>query len=112
VWLRIGRYDERANAPNHAPAFKAEVVLAAARGEKRPAELAQRFDVHPNQIMTWKAQLIDGAAEVFGSEPKAGLAAPAMRGVVLAPLRREAPRRRSRQRCSGLTNHAEPRSGC
>ncbi len=77
---------------NHAPAFKAKVALAAARGEKRLAELAQRFDVHSNQITTWKAQLVYGAAEVFGSEPKAGLAAPAMRGVVLAPLRREARR--------------------
>ena len=49
---------------NHAPAFKAKVALAAVRGEKRLVELAQRFDVHPNQITTWKAQLVDGAAEV------------------------------------------------
>ena len=61
---------------NHAPAFKAKVALAAVKGEK--TELAQQFDVHPNQITTWKAQLVDGAAEVFGSEPKAGLAAPAI----------------------------------
>ena len=39
-------------------------------------ELAQVFDVHPNQITAWKAQLVDGAAEVFGSEPKAGPSAP------------------------------------
>ena len=57
---------------NHAPAFKAKVALAAVRGEKTLAELAQQFDVHPNQITAWKAQLVDGAAEVFGSEPKAG----------------------------------------
>ena len=63
---------------NHAPAFKAKVALAAVKGEKTLAELAQQFDVHPNQITTWKAQLVDGAAEVFGSEPKAGLAAPAI----------------------------------
>ena len=63
---------------NHAPAFKAKVALAAVKGEKTLAELAQQFDVHPNQIKTWRAQRVDVAAEVFGSEPKAGLAAPAL----------------------------------
>lgn len=63
---------------NHAPAFKAKVALAAVKGEKTLAELAQQFDVHPNQITAWKAQLVDGAAEVFGSEAKAGLTAPAI----------------------------------
>jgi transposase len=53
---------------NHTPAFKAKVALAAVKGERTLAELAQRYDVHPNQITTWKAQLLDGAAGVFGSE--------------------------------------------
>jgi transposase len=56
---------------NHSPAFKAKVALAAVKGEKTLAELAQQFDVHPNQITQWKAQLLDGAAGVFGLE-KAG----------------------------------------
>ena len=55
---------------NHTPAFKAKVALAAVKGEKTLAELAQQFDVHPNQITTWKAQLSDGAAGLFGSEPR------------------------------------------
>lgn len=50
---------------NHSPAFKAKVALAAIRGEKTMIELAQQFDVHPNQIKQWKDQLLDGAAEVF-----------------------------------------------
>ena len=41
---------------NHTPAFKAKVALAAVKGEKMLAELAQQFDIHPNQITQWKAQ--------------------------------------------------------
>jgi transposase-like protein len=51
----------------HGPAFKAKVALAAVKGERTLAELAQQFDVHPNQITAWKAQLVGGAAGVFGA---------------------------------------------
>jgi transposase len=47
---------------NHTPAFKAKVALAAVKGDRTLAELAQQFDVHPNQITTWKGQLLEGAA--------------------------------------------------
>jgi transposase len=56
---------------NHAPAFKAKVALAALKGEKTLAELAQIYDVHPNQITTWKAQLAEGAVGLFGGAPAA-----------------------------------------
>jgi transposase-like protein len=51
---------------NHSPAFKAKVALAAIKGDRTVAQLADQFDVHPNQVTTWKAQLEGAAAEVFG----------------------------------------------
>ncbi|HEX4708371.1 MAG TPA: IS3 family transposase [Candidatus Udaeobacter sp.] len=53
---------------NHTSVFKAKVALAAIKGEKTLAELAQQFDVHPNQITQWRSQLLDGAAGVFGRD--------------------------------------------
>ncbi len=52
----------------HTPGFKAKVALAAIKGDKTLAELAHQYDVHPNQITTWEAQLLEGAA----SEPGVG----------------------------------------
>ena len=51
---------------NHSPAFKAQVAMAALKGDKTLAELAQHFDIHPNQITDWKGQLQERAAQVFG----------------------------------------------
>jgi len=51
---------------NHSPVFKAKVALKAIKGEEPLITIAERFDVHPNQITKWKRQLLDGAAAVFG----------------------------------------------
>ena len=52
---------------NHTSAFKAKVAIAAIKGDRTLAQLAEQFDVHPNQISSWKDQLLEGAAEVFAS---------------------------------------------
>ena len=50
----------------HSAVCKAKVALAAMVGDKTLADLAQRFEVHPNQITEWKRQLRERAAEIFG----------------------------------------------
>jgi len=52
---------------NHLPAFKAKVALAALKGDKTLAELADEFDVHPNQVNDWRRQMLENASTVFGS---------------------------------------------
>ena len=56
---------------NHSPTFKAKVALAALRGDKTMPELAEQFDVHPNQIKEWRRKLMDQAGQLFdrGSKP-------------------------------------------
>ena len=51
---------------NHSPAFKAKVAMAAIKGDRTIAQLAEHFDVHPNQITAWKSQLEASASESFG----------------------------------------------
>ena len=63
---------------NHIPAFKAKVALAAIKGDRTLAQLAELFDVRPNQITAWKAQLESGAADVFGPGGGQGGGVPAI----------------------------------
>ena len=51
---------------NHTSAFKAKVALTALKNDRTIAQLAEQFDVHPNQIASWKEQLLAGAPDVFG----------------------------------------------
>jgi transposase-like protein len=52
---------------SHSPALKAQVALAALKGDKTVNELASQFAVHPTLIHTWKKQLLAGAEDVFSN---------------------------------------------
>ena len=51
---------------NQGATFKAQVALAAGKGDKTLAELAEQFRVHPTQITEWKQHLLARAVEVCG----------------------------------------------
>jgi transposase len=56
---------------SHAAAFKAQVALAAVKGDRTINELASHYGVHPTLIHAWKKQLLAGAEAVFASGSKA-----------------------------------------
>ena len=46
-------------------AFKAKVALEAIKGHKTINEIASEFDVHPNQVSTWKKKLLENSVDAF-----------------------------------------------
>ena len=74
-WLS-GATTTKRTRRNRTSAFKAKVALAAIKGEKTLAKLAQQFDVPANQITQWRSPLPDGAAGVFGRDKNEAAAPP------------------------------------
>jgi transposase-like protein len=58
----------------HTAAFKAQVALAALKGDRTVNELAGQFGVHPTLIHTWKKHLLQGAEAVFANGAKGVMA--------------------------------------
>jgi len=50
----------------HSPQFKAKVALSAIQNDETIAQVASRFGVHPTMVSTWKRQMLQGAADIFG----------------------------------------------
>src|SRR5205085_9917581 len=59
---------------SHTAAFKAQVALAALKGDRTINELAGHYAVHPTLIHAWKKQLLQGAEGVFAGSTTAGVA--------------------------------------
>ena len=70
VWregVSMVKKSARRTRRTHSPAFKAQVALAAVREDKTMTELCKEYEVHSSQILDWKRQLLEGAADVFGA---------------------------------------------
>jgi transposase-like protein len=55
----------RQSRRRHKPSFKAEVALAALRGDRTLQDLARQHKIHPTVIAQWRKQLLEGAGSLF-----------------------------------------------
>lgn len=69
------------NRRKHTSAFKAKVALAAVKGDKTIVEIAQQYEIHPNQVTNWKQQLLENAQTAFDRNPSAGKADPDLKAL-------------------------------
>ena len=60
------RNHDQTTSPEPLTGFQGEGGSAAVKGDRTIAQLAEHFDVHPNQITIWKSQLETSASEIFG----------------------------------------------
>ena len=65
VLLKILKEEEMKNRKKYDEVFKAKVALEAVKGEMTIAEIASKYEVHPNLIMSWRRHLLENAAELF-----------------------------------------------
>ena len=54
----------------HTPAFKAQVALAAIKGDRTLSQIATQYEVHIKLVQVWKKQMLEQAANVFASSVK------------------------------------------
>ena len=50
---------------NHTSGFKTKVVLEALQERETIQEIGRKYDIHPNQISTWKTQFLSKASDIF-----------------------------------------------
>ena len=61
---------EKKNRRKFSADFKAKVVLEALKERSTVEELAKKYEIHPNQIHTWKKEFLNNASSVFSSGEK------------------------------------------
>ncbi len=49
----------------HSPEFKAKVALEAIKSQKTVNEIASEYNIHPNQVSTWKQEVLQGLETLF-----------------------------------------------